>query len=59
MEKITFSAPELAAILGISRSKAYDLMHRADFPTLRIGRRLLVVRASFEVWLASQSSVVS
>lgn len=59
MEKITFSAPELALILGISRSKAYDLMHRADFPTLRIGRRLLVVRASFEVWLANQSSVAS
>ena len=59
MEKITFSAPELAAILGISRSKAYDLMHRADFPTLRIGRRLLVVRASFEAWLNEQSSAVS
>ena len=46
MDKITYSAPELAILLGISRSAAYNLMHRADFPSFRIGKRLLVKRDS-------------
>lgn len=41
MDKLTYDAGELAKVLGISKSKAYDLMHREDFPTLRIGKHLL------------------
>ena len=37
MDKLTYNAPELALLLGISRSAAYNLMHRADFPSFRIG----------------------
>lgn len=55
MNKITYNATELAEILGISVSGAYDLFHREDFPTLRIGRRLLVTKDNFEQWLATQS----
>ena len=36
MDKSTYSALELAILLGISRSAAYNLMHRADFPSFRI-----------------------
>lgn len=36
---ITLSARDLAELLGISRSAAYALFHREDFPTLKIGRR--------------------
>ena len=39
---ITLSSRDLAELLGISRSAAYALFHREDFPTLKIGRRLLV-----------------
>ena len=35
---ITLSARDLAELLGISRSAAYALFHREDFPTLKIGR---------------------
>lgn len=56
MNKITYNAAELAEILGISVSGAYDLFHREDFPTLRIGRRLLVTKNHFEQWLLTQSS---
>lgn len=55
MDKKTYNAAEIATALGISKSKAYDLLHREDFPTLRIGRRLLVVRTKFENWLEEQS----
>jgi excisionase family DNA binding protein len=54
MDKITYSAPELAILLGISRSAAYNLMHRADFPSFRIGKRLLVKRDKLTEWLDAQ-----
>ena len=54
MVKITYCAPELAARLGISRYAAYNLMHRADFPSFRIGKRLLVTHADTLAWLNKQ-----
>ena len=51
------SVPEMAARLGISRISAYQLANRADFPTVRIGRRLLVPVAALEKWLEEQSRV--
>ena len=56
MDKITYSAPELAILLGISRSAAYNLMHRADFPSFRIGKRLLVKRDKLTEWLDAQGT---
>ena len=36
------NANQLAAALGISRAGAYQLLNTGTFPTLRIGKRLLV-----------------
>lgn len=58
MNKITYSAAEIAEILGVSKSAAYDLLHREDFPTLRIGKRLMVVASQFDEWLAAQSTTM-
>ena len=54
MEKITYNATELAALLEISRYAAYNLMHRADFPSFRIGKRLLVTHVDTLAWLSKQ-----
>ena len=48
---LTLSAEDVAAVLGISRTNAYVLLHREDFPTLRIGKRLLVPRDRFIRWI--------
>lgn len=32
-----------AKVLGIAPSSAYELMHEADFPVLKIGNRLVVM----------------
>lgn len=48
-------ASEVAAILGISRAKAYRLFHRLDFPTLKLDKRLLVRRELFFQWLDRQT----
>ena len=36
------NANQLATALGISRAGAYQLLNTGTFPTLRIGKRLLV-----------------
>ena len=48
---LTLSADDVAAVLGISRTNAYALLHREDFPTLKIGKRLMVPRDRFIRWI--------
>lgn len=54
---LILSASDVAAILGISRAKAYQLFHRLDFPTLKLDKRLLVRRELFFQWLDKQAQV--
>ena len=48
---LTLKADQVAAVLGISRANAYTLLRREDFPTLRIGKRMLVPRDRFIRWI--------
>ena len=54
-EKLTLSVEEAGKLLGVSRQIAYQLIHRADFPTLHIGRRILVPRKQLEAWMDRQT----
>lgn len=38
-------------IMGISRSKAYELSHSQTFPVIRVGRRIAIPRDNFLRWL--------
>ena len=40
----------VAEILGMSISSAYELMHDPDFPTLRVGSRMVVPKEKFIRW---------
>lgn len=52
---LVLNATQLAQTLGISRAKAYQLMHRADFPTLMIDKRLLVPKDKLAAWVDRNS----
>ena len=54
---LTLSAEAVAEILGISRSGAYTLFHRQDFPTLKIGKRTIVPRDKLIQWMDQQVSI--
>ena len=43
-ERLTFTVDEVARLLGISRSGAYDSIARGEIPSLNIGRWVLVPR---------------
>ena len=45
------NANQLAAALGISRAGAYQLLNMGTFPTLRIGKRLLVPKDKLIDWI--------
>ena len=51
---LMLSVPEVAAVLGISRAGAYELVRSDDFPALRIGNRIVVPKEKFIRWIDSQ-----
>ena len=48
---LVLSVPERAAVLGISRAAAYELVRSKDFPSLRIGTRIVVPKDKFINWI--------
>ena len=45
------NAETVARVLGISPSSGYELMHQRDFPTLKIGNRIVVPKERFVQWV--------
>lgn len=56
MEKATMSVQEMALQMGISLSKAYALTREADFPSVRVGKRVLVPVSEFKAWLSARAT---
>ena len=55
VEKIAVSVTEAAQLLGLSRPTVYKLIHRGDFPVLRVGSRTLIHRGKLEEWAEKQA----
>ena len=53
---LSLNANDIAAVLGISRANAYTLMRAKGFPTIFIGKRMLVPRDKFIEWMDLQIS---
>ncbi len=51
MTKVTYTVAEAAALLGISRSSAYECVRRGEIGSLTLGRRVLITRAHLEALL--------
>ena len=43
----------VAKLLGISISSAYELMNEEGFPSVRIGKRLIVPKENLQAWVES------
>ena len=55
MDKTTISVQELALQMGRSLPKAYELVKRPGFPTIRVGTRILIPTEAYREWLRSIS----
>lgn len=47
---------EVQAVLGVGRSKVYDMIRRGELPTLRIGRLVRVPRWALEAWISERTT---
>ena len=46
--------PEVAKVLRIARSRAYELVANGEIPAVKIGRSVRVSRKELERWLEGQ-----
>ena len=49
------NAAMVTQVLGVAPSSAYELMHEKDFPTLRVGSRMVVPKDKFIEWVVQHT----
>lgn len=52
----TYRVEDIADILDIGRSSAYELVKQGHFKTVRIGTAIRISKKSFDEWLESRES---
>lgn len=57
VQKLTYSVPEVAKVLGISKSNAYSLVQERIIPSVKLRGRVLVSRASVQALLSDSAKV--
>ena len=50
------NAEIVAKVLGVSPSSGYELMHKLDFPALKIGKRIVVPKERFIQWVEQNTN---
>ena len=50
-ERRTYTVDEIAAILNIGRTSAYQLVKEGHFKVVRIGNAIRISKKSFDEWL--------
>ena len=55
MDRLLLRPVEVAELLGIGRSKAYELIGSGAMPSIRIGTSVRVPTDSLRAWIASQT----
>ena len=56
---LALSAEHVAQALGLSRSGAYALVRSEGFPTIQVGKRLIVPKEQFIAWIAEHAGTVA
>jgi predicted DNA-binding transcriptional regulator AlpA len=49
------NAEVVGRVLGVSISSAYELMHEKNFPSIRIGNRLIIPKDKFIEWVNAKA----
>lgn len=52
------TVPEMADLLKISRSKAYELVKDTTFPIIKIGKCIRINKKELESWLHNAKSMI-
>ena len=48
------SVSQVAKVLGISRTRSYELVNEKGFPKIKIGTRIVVPKDEFKLWIKKE-----
>ena len=48
---LMLSVPDVVVVLGISRAGAYELAHSREFPSIKVGNRIIIPKDKFLLWI--------
>ena len=51
IDRLTFTVTEVAELLGISRTSAYECVRRGEIPSVTLGRRVVISRIALATLL--------
>lgn len=54
-KKLLLRAEEAAELLGVGRSKVWELIWAQELPAIRIGRLVRVPRVELDLWIAQRT----
>jgi len=55
---LLLNVKQLADLLGVSDSSVYELIQEEDFPSLRIGKRIVVPKEELRKWISTHTKGV-
>lgn len=55
---LLLNVTQLADLLGVSDSSVYELIQEDDFPSLRIGKRIVVPKEELRKWISTHTKGV-
>lgn len=50
----TMSVKEFCNEYGIGINKGYEMINSSDFPMLRLGRKIIIIRSKVDKWIENQ-----
>ena len=54
-KRCVYTVEEIRQMLGIGKNEAYRLTHQKQFPSIRIGNRIVIPKEAFHLWLSGSS----
>ena len=55
---LLLNVKQLADLLGVSDSSVYELIQEDDFPSLRIGERIVIPKEELREWITTRTKEV-
>lgn len=52
--RLAYSVKEAAELLGLSKSRLYEMVQFGEIPYMRVGGKILLPKKEFEAWLKAR-----
>jgi len=56
MEKMVLKPSEVSEVLGIGRTRAYELLSTGELPSIRIGKSIRIPVTALKQWMEERQS---